>query len=41
MRTGYVPLLWALREHKAWAQPAYDDLVAEETAPARPNDGRA
>jgi formate dehydrogenase subunit gamma len=32
MRTGYVPLLWAMREHRAWAQPAYDELVARETA---------
>jgi formate dehydrogenase subunit gamma len=39
MRTGYVPLLWALREHKGWAQPAYDELVAQETAATPHNDG--
>ena len=27
MRTGWVPLLWAIREHKAWAQPAYDEFL--------------
>jgi formate dehydrogenase subunit gamma len=32
MRTGWVPLPWAMREHKAWAKSAYDDYLAEELA---------
>ncbi len=32
MRTGWVPLPWAIREHKAWAQSAYDEFLAEELA---------
>jgi formate dehydrogenase subunit gamma len=30
MRTGWVPLLWAIREHKAWAQPEYDAFLEHE-----------
>ena len=32
MRTGFVPLLWAVREHKGWAQPEYDAFLARELA---------
>jgi formate dehydrogenase subunit gamma len=35
MRTGVAPLLWAIREHRGWAQPAYDAFLARERAQAK------
>jgi formate dehydrogenase subunit gamma len=32
MRTGYVPVLWAIREHKDWAQSAFDRFLTEQKA---------
>jgi formate dehydrogenase subunit gamma len=32
MRTGFAPLLWAVREHRGWAQPEFDRFLAEEKA---------
>jgi formate dehydrogenase subunit gamma len=34
MRTGFAPLLWAIREHRGWAQPEYDAFLARERANA-------
>jgi hypothetical protein len=35
MRTGFAPLLWAIREHRGWAQPEYDAFLAREQANVR------
>jgi formate dehydrogenase subunit gamma len=35
MRTGFVPLLWAVREHRGWAEPEYDRFLAEEKAKSK------
>ena len=35
MRTGFAPLLWAVREHRGWAQPEYDAFLAQERANAK------
>jgi formate dehydrogenase subunit gamma len=32
MRTGYVPLLWAIREHKDWAQEEFDAFLTQQKA---------
>jgi formate dehydrogenase subunit gamma len=34
MRTGFAPILWAIREHRGWAQPEYDAFMAREIANA-------